>query len=115
MGYSQGVGGEGQLFPLSEHCSPLSTATFLVSPKNFTALAPYISHSPLDTSSDGAMVLRSETGCKEISGNEVQLFKFFFHMCFKREKRREAQQPGYELSGELSNPNHLHLQKTVFP
>lgn len=32
-------------------------------------------------------------------------------MCFKREKRREAQQPGYEPSGELSNPNHLHLQK----
>lgn len=42
-------------------------------------------------------------------------FNIFFHMCFKREKRREAQQPGYELSGELSNPNHLHLQKTVFP
>lgn len=27
--------GEGQLFPLSEHCSPLSTATFLGAPKEF--------------------------------------------------------------------------------
>lgn len=96
--------GEGQLFSLSEHCSPLSTATFLVPPKNFTALAPYISHSPLDTSSERAMVLRSETGCKEFSGNKFQFLNFFFHVCFKRERRREAQQPGYELSGELSYP-----------
>lgn len=108
--------GEGQLFPLSEHCSPLSTATFLVPPKNFTALVPYISHSPLDKSSERALVLRSETGYQEFSGNKVQLLKFFFvHMCFKREKIREAQQPGYELFGELSNPNHLHLQNNVFP
>lgn len=46
MGYSQGVGGEGQLFPLSEHCSPLNTANFLVPTWYFTAPAPYISHSP---------------------------------------------------------------------
>lgn len=93
MGYSRGWGREGQLFPLSEHCSPLSTATFLVPPKNFTALDPYISHSPLDTSSERAMVLRSETGYKEFSGNEVQLFFLFFFFFFsyvlqKREKKR---------------------------
>lgn len=91
MGYSQGMEEEGQLFPLSEHCSPLSTATFLVPPKYFTALAPYISHSPLDTSSERAMVLRSETGYKEFSANEVQLFflNFFFqYVLQKREKER---------------------------
>lgn len=92
MGYSRGWGGEGQLFPLSEHCSPLSTATFLVPPKNFTALDPYISHSPLDTSSERAMVLRSETGYKEFSGNEVQLFFllfFFFFICASKERKEE--------------------------
>lgn len=41
-------------------------------------------------------------------------FSFFFLYVLKREKRREAQLPGYELSGELSNPNHLHLQNNVF-
>lgn len=81
--------GEGQLFSLSEHCSPLSTATFLVPAKNFTALAPYISHSPLDTSSERAMVLRSETGCKEFSGNKFQFFKFFFSMCASKEREEE--------------------------
>lgn len=60
------------------------------------------------------MVLRSETGYKEFSGNKVQPFLVFFLYVLKREKRREAQLPGYELSGELSNPNHLHLQNNVF-
>lgn len=81
--------GEGQLFPLSEHCSPLSTATFLVPPKYFTALAPYISHSPLGTSSERAMVLRSETGYKEFSGNKVQLFLNFFFLCASKERKGE--------------------------
>lgn len=35
MGYSQGVGGEGQLFPLSEHGLPLSSAQFSSAHKVF--------------------------------------------------------------------------------
>lgn len=53
MGYSQGVGGEGQLFPLSEHRTPLSTAKSLVPKRYLTAPAPYVSHFPLDTAVRG--------------------------------------------------------------
>lgn len=108
--------GEGQLFSLSEHCSPLSTATFLVPAKNFTALAPYISHSPLDTSSKRAMVLRSETGCKEFSGNKFQFFNFFFPCVLqKREKKRGTTAWLWTVWGaQQPHLHHLHLQKNVF-
>lgn len=115
MGYSQGVGGEGQLFPLSEHCSPLSTATFLVPPKYFTALAPYISHSPLGTSSERAMVLRSETGYKEFSGNKVQLFlNFFFYVLQKREKERGTTAWLWTIWG-AQQPQPFAPSENVFP
>jgi len=112
MGYSRGWGGEGQLFPLSERRSPLSTATFLVPTRYFTALAPSVSHFPLDTSSERAAVLRPEIGEKEFSGNEVQLFKNFSLNVLQREKRREAQQPAYEPSGRLSSPTACAVRKT---
>lgn len=88
MGYSKGVGGEGQLFPLSEHRSPLSTAKFLVPTRYFTAPAPYISHSPLDANSERATVLRPEIGYKEFSGNEVQLFLLFIIICASKRKMK---------------------------
>lgn len=90
MGYSQGVGGEGQLFPLSEHHSPLSTATFLVPKRYFTALAPCISHFFLDTSSETTTLLRPKKGYRELKE-----MKFSFCCCcslnvLQREKFRGA-------------------------
>lgn len=76
----------------------------------FTAPAPSVSHLPLDTSHERVTVLRPEIGYKEFSGNEVQLFKNFFKCASKR--GREAQQPGYEPPGELSNPTTCTFRKT---
>lgn len=76
MGYSQGVGGEGQLFPLSEHRSPLSTAQFSSAHKVFYRPGSlHQSLPPLDTSSERVMVFGPETGYKEFSADEVQLFR----------------------------------------
>lgn len=115
MGYSQGVGGKDNSFPFQNTALPSAQPHFWCPQRISLLWLPTSVTPPLIQAVIGLWSSDQNQDARNFQETKFGFLKFFFHVCFKREKRREAQQPGYELSGELSNPNHLHLQKNVFP
>lgn len=87
MGYSQGVGGKDNSFPFQNTALPSAQPHFWCPQRISLPWLPTSVTPPLIQAVTG--LWSSETGCKEFSGNKVQLFLNFFFICASKERKEE--------------------------
>lgn len=94
MGYSRGWGVRTTLSPFRTLLSPQHSHISGISlPWLPTSVTP-----PLVQAVRGLWSSDQKQNTRNFQETKFSFFLIFFSMCFKREKRREAQQPGYELN-----------------